>query len=90
MALVKSEGDEIMSNGTPEQIERWRGRVDEKLDNLKRGIENAATQMSVLSAKLETIQLQVTRLVVQFGLGAFLCSAVVSVVVGVLIKVITR
>jgi hypothetical protein len=76
----------------PEEIrgERWMGGVDEKLRNLLEDLRSAATNLSELDKKVQNLQNQVTKLVVGMALGAFFGSAIISVVVGVLIKIIAK
>lgn len=81
-----------MANGTngPEHTERWRGAVDEKLRALARTSDETSKDVTKIYEKVEALQQQVTRLIVYVGLGAFFGSAIVSVIIGIAVKVITK
>ena len=70
--------------------ERWKGRVDEKLRVLGNTTEETKENITKIFEKVETLQNQVTKLIVYVGLGAFFGSAIVSVVVGLVIKWATK
>lgn len=64
----------------------WMGRVDEKLRSLDQKSTTIDRTMIVMSEKIDALQTQVTKLVVYIGFGAFFGSSVVSVIVGIAIK----
>jgi hypothetical protein len=78
------------NGGSDTNPERWRGIVDERLRRLSEESKSTGTNVTKLFDKVETLQNQVTRLIVYVGLGAFFGSAIVSVVVGVVIKIIAH
>ena len=75
-------------NGGNVNPERWRGVVDERLRALGETSKDTSENVTKLFDKVESLQNQVTRLIVYVGLGAFFGSAIVSVVVGIMIKII--
>lgn len=73
-----------------QSIERWRGHIDATLRALTDLSKETSKEVTKLNDKVESLQNQVTRLIVYIGLGAFFGSAIVSVVVGVIIRTITK
>ena len=68
----------------------WRGSVDERLRILAETSKETGRSVTKLFDRVESLQNQVTRLIVYVGLGAFFGSAIVSVVVGVVIKIVAK
>jgi hypothetical protein len=85
MSAPSSSGEEMNTN-----TERWRGAVDERLRALDKTVIETSKDVTRIFDKVETLQNQVTKLVVAVGLGAFFGSAIVSVIVGVTIKMISK
>jgi hypothetical protein len=68
----------------------WRGTVNEKLRVLAKTAEKTALSMEKMADKVEGLHTQVTKLIVYVGLGAFFGSAIISIIVGVAIKMMSK
>jgi hypothetical protein len=82
--------ENAMNNTGPEHTERWRGAVDEKLRALADQTHETGKDMTKLFDKVDNLQQQVAKLIVYVGLGAFFGSAIISVIVGIVIKVMAK
>lgn len=83
-----------MGNDDGGNLDRWRGNVDAQLESIRGEQDRQSGKIELVDTRVQKLELKVemlaTKLVIFSALGATAGSAVVSIIVGIIMHVLSK